>query len=85
MSPLSLARAAGRLPYDRAVERERCIRCAGRLAVDARAGARNPRRWISQLLFELVDATPMLVDYWSFAGELQDAARERDRQRDPDD
>jgi hypothetical protein len=37
------------------------------------------------LLFELVDPTPMLVDYWSFTGELQDAARERDRQRDPDD
>jgi len=84
MSPISLAWGAGRLPYDQAIERERSIRSAHRIA-DERPGAGDPRPWISKLLFEVIDATPMLVDYWSFAGALQDAARDRDRQEDPHD
>jgi hypothetical protein len=83
MSPLSLARVAGRLPYDQAIERERRFRGAERLASGTRAG--DPRPWISKLLFELVDATPMLADHWSFADELQAAARDRDMLEDRDD
>jgi hypothetical protein len=83
MSPKSLAWAAGRLPYDQAIERECLARRAARLAAGARAG--DPRPWISQLLFELVDATPMLADYWSLAGALQEAARDRDMLKDPND
>jgi hypothetical protein len=84
MSPISFAWGAGRLPYAQAVERERSIRSARGLN-DARPGAGDPRPWISRLLFEVMEPTPMLVDYWSFAGELQDAARERDRQEDSHD
>ena len=82
MSPISFAWGAGRLPYDQAVEREAAMRGA---LNDARPGAGDPRPWISRLLLEVMEPTPMLVDYWSFAGELQDAARERDRQEDPHD
>ena len=49
---------------------------------ETRPSAGDPRSWISKLLFEVIEATPMLVDYWSFAGELQDAGRQRDRQED---
>jgi len=84
MSPISLAWGAGRLPYDQAVERERSIRRARRIS-DARPRAGDPRPWISRLLFEVMETTPMLVDYWSFAGEIQDAARRRDGQGDPHD
>jgi hypothetical protein len=84
MSPISLAWGAGRLPYDQAVEREASMRAARR-GGDARPGAGDPRPWISRLLFEVMEATPMLVDYWSFAGEIQDAARQRDSQGDPHD
>jgi hypothetical protein len=31
----------------------------------------------------VIGATPMLVDYWAFADQFQNAARERDRQEDP--
>jgi hypothetical protein len=81
MSPVSLAWGAGRMPYGQAVERERSVREARRIA-DDRPGAGDPRPWVSRLLFEVIEATPMLVDYWSFAGQFQDAARERDRQED---
>jgi hypothetical protein len=84
MSPISLAWGAGRLPYDQAIERERSMRSARRLT-DARRAAGDPRPWISKQLFEVIEATPMLMDYWSFAGELQDAARDRDRLEDLDD
>jgi hypothetical protein len=37
------------------------------------------------LLFEVIDVTPMLVDYWSFGSGLRDVARDRDMLKDLDD